>query len=217
MNANAVIVLITSTISSTRRRFGTIDVAEDAAASRRRRCARPPRARGRSRSCRRRRAGRCSRSSSRRRRAGSSGSTSLDAAEPLALERLPGRRAPSASLSGPSSCSTVEREDADHDRRVDRRQEDRRAEEPPARDAQVDHVGDEQRQRRPGSAPTARTARCCAARAQEDRVVPEHAEVVQADPLRGRDPVPARERVVERCCRTGTPTNVPTSTTAGAA
>ena len=87
-------------------------------------------------------------------------------------------------------------EDPDHDGRVDRRQEDGGAEEAPTRDAPVDRCRRRAAAARPGSAPRGRRSRCCAT-SEKERVVPQHLEVVQADPLRGRDPVPAGERVEE--------------------
>ena len=111
----------------------------------------------------------------------------LDAAEPDRAERLVQRAVELQHCRG---------EDPDDDGCVDRRQEDRRAEDSPARHAAVDHVRDDERQHeldRHGQ----REDRVVLQRVQEDRVLPEHAEVVQPDPLRGRDPVPAGEGVVE--------------------
>ena len=87
-------------------------------------------------------------------------------------------------------------EDPDHDGRVDRGQEDRGAEDPPARHAPVNREGDDQRdddEDRDGE----REDRVVPQGGAEDRVAPEQLEVVQADPLRRADPVPARKGVVE--------------------
>ena len=88
------------------------------------------------------------------------------------------------------------REDADDDRRVDGGEEHRRAEEAPAGHPTVDRERDDQRDDELDRH-REREDRVVPQRAAEDRVVQEQPEVVHADPLCRRDPVPARERVVE--------------------
>ncbi len=117
------------------------------------------------------------------------------APEPLALQAVEPDPAENL-VQRPVELQHRRGEDADHDRRVHRRQEDGGAEDPPARHAPVDRERHDQRHD-DQDRHREREDRVVPQGVPEDRVAPEELEVVEADPLGGADAVPAREGVVE--------------------